>query len=133
MTFVRPCASTLKKAPVTSMSDGATILPFRPRTPAPAVTSETYPTGYIVRGRFERHRRSFNLTGWSQEEAAAMAQVLINFYANNSGPYTMLVWQHGTITLEGEDGSVMALKSCPIKLLPLPSEPKKPTKRKKTV
>jgi len=116
---------------VTSMTDGAKIIPFRPRTTVP----DAIPVGqqcYVVSGRYERHKRSFNVWGYDLQDAADGAQSLIDWYAHNSsGTYGPLVWQRGEIVLtHSYDTSIsMPLRPCPVALVKAATP--KTTKRKK--
>lgn len=113
---------------MTSMTEGAHIIPFRPRpvpeTPVPELVS----TPYIVHGRFERHRRSFNIRGWSVADAVEAANSLIAFYAHHSsGTYGPLVWQRGHIVLlnvcTGEEVAVLTPSPLPLQAVADPADP----------
>jgi len=104
----------------TSMPD-AVIIPFRPR---PSTVGRTHGlVHYVVRGRFERHRRRIDLHAHTPAEACRDAARLVAFFAEHStGAYTRLVWQRGTIELFRD--------SCDepfAKIADLPAHPIRPT------
>jgi len=84
------------------------ILPFR-REPRRGRAGN-----YVVRGRYERHRRKFNFYATSAEEAQRLALTYIRaIHSQSSGPYTRLVWQYGVITMTDDHGVVVTLPPCP--------------------
>ena len=110
------------------MTEGAQIIPFRPRTSLTRRRVETSQQ-YVVKGAYERHRRRFSFTATSDADAIDHGTTLLTWYAYNSGPYTELVWQRGEITLSrfSPDEVVVAqLTAGPKPLTAVPS-----TKRKK--
>ena len=111
------------------MTEGAQIIPIRPLTALGRQRQQVL-NHYVVKGVFERHRRRFNFTATSDEDAVAYGTTLLTWYAYNSGPYTELVWQRGETTLPRhlpDEALVAQLTAGPKPLTAVPAS----TKRKK--
>jgi len=87
----------------------ANIVPF----PTGTSTMLTVNNFYWIRGRFERHRRTFEIWAPSLAIAIEKANVQINLRSRFAGPYTRLVWQMGDIEMRGDDGTITTLAPCP--------------------
>ena len=81
-----------------SLTTDAIILPFRKRG-TPFNAAPVQKRGYVVKGRYERHRRKINIWAWDDNDAIDGATTLLSWHAYNSGPLTELVWQKGEIKL----------------------------------
>lgn len=70
---------------------------------------------WIVKGKFERHQRKFEVNAPSRAQAEYEAEVLIrSVYSQGQGEYSRLVWQQGEIKMTNTDtGEVYALFAVP--------------------
>jgi len=94
--------STLEKVRETPLTSDAVILPFRKRGSV-VNAAPVQKRGYVVKGRYERHRRKINIWAWDDNDAVDAATTLLSWHAYNSGPFTQLVWQKGEIQLFAVD------------------------------
>ncbi len=101
--FERPFAFTLPRERETALTTDAVILPFR-RKGTRFNDSPPVRRGYVVKGRYERHRRKFNIWANDDIDAIDVATTLVSWYAHNSGPFSELVWQKGDLQLYAVDG-----------------------------
>jgi hypothetical protein len=70
---------------------------------------------WLVKGKYERHRRTFEVDAVSAAEAQYEAEVMIrSVYSKSTGVYTRLVWQFGSIHMKNiETGQVLEVAACP--------------------
>lgn len=87
---------------MTSLTADAIILPFRKRGSV-INAAPVEKRGYVIKGRYERHRRKINIWAWSDVDAIDGATTLLSWHAYNSGALTQLVWQKGEVQLFAVD------------------------------
>jgi len=59
---------------------------------------------WIVKGKFERHQRKFEVDASTRAQAEYEAEVMIRaVYSQGRGAYSRLVWQQGDITIKDTD------------------------------
>jgi len=70
---------------------------------------------WIVKGKFERHQRKFEVQATSLAEAEYQAEVYIfSVLSKGQGAYSRLVWQQGEISMKNvETGEVARIFACP--------------------
>jgi len=67
---------------------------------------------YSIVGRFDRHRRVFDVYAATEDEARYQAEVLIRaVYSRGSGTYGPLVWTYGEVTMTSFDGEEVVLQT----------------------
>ena len=65
---------------------------------------------FTVLGKFERHRRNFEIDADCLDCARDKALSLAKCYESNSGVYGPMVWRYGELTLRTFDGESTVIR-----------------------